>query len=176
MQFDINSIYKSVGIDLDLAYDTLEEAIKKSVTEKDSKEAVSNFIARKSKGLFVECFNTDLSEFLIHTIAKIFVDNRIQSLISSMNNFIDSYRDNQYAIHPKYLQPKLLILRDVGRVFHNIDIGTPLEKLIEVREDLDKSTILVAYGGIGSALNNFGPIVASKVRNKYERCLIGEKK
>ena len=101
--------YWGNDITLDKIYNNMDESSKKSI---------ELFLDRKSLGLFIIGSSGCGKTALVSTLLKEMIVRRIQCFRGDIAHFAQSFRENDWAISPKYVQPTVIAIDDIDKVPH----------------------------------------------------------
>lgn len=152
---DMEKIYNSVGLELSYVVDITKIKSRNS----DLYKNIESFFSEPFGKLLVIDGGSDKGRLsLLHTIVKIYVDNRVQSYITDLKNFMYDYKNNNFNIPGLYVQPKVLAfcgLESAESDSSNIDFYVIVNKFIKSRISLNKTTIIEGDFNLFKNLNNF---------------------
>lgn len=138
--------------------------------DKDSIKNINLFLEKKALGLFIQGIPGSGKTTLISLLMKEFISRRIQCFRGDVAHFAQSFKDNDWAISPKYVQPTVVGIDSIDK----LSTGTVkadflplnLERLIQYRLGNNKPTIICSSVGLNDLSKKLTPSIAGIINSK----------
>lgn len=124
------------------------EKISKSI-DKQSSENLNSFLNKESIGLFICGEDGNGKTTLASLILMYLIENRVQCFRGDITHFASSFKENDWAISPKYVQPTVVVIDDFLKTPDKADfIQLNLERLLQYRIQNGRPVIVCSSGGL----------------------------
>ena len=160
-----NELYDKVRIpracwDTEITLDSILKSM-----DKPSAANLNAFLNKESLGLFICGEDGNGKTTLASLVLMYLIDNRVQCFRGDITHFASSFKENDWAISPKYVQPTVVVIDDFLKMPEKGDfIQLNLERLIQYRIHNNRPLIVCSSGGLDIIAKKHSPNVAGLIK------------
>ena len=117
--------------------------------DKPSAESLNSFLSKESLGLFICGEDGNGKTTLASLILMHLIEKRVQCFRGDITHFASSFKENDWSISPKYVQPTVVVIDDFLKMPEKADfIQLNMERLIQYRIHNSRPIIICSSGGL----------------------------
>lgn len=142
---------------------------KKAISRVPDESVIDDFVFGDLLGLFIWGVNGCGKTYLSSALMKTMMESGVHSYRSDAFRLMAQYTENKnWVIPEKYIQPKLLVLDEVGKETETKIGVTVMERLLRWRTDYSKKTVIISNMGLSHLVERYGATFESTIRGYYK--------
>jgi DNA replication protein DnaC len=167
----LNELYPKVRIPeqywrTDITMDSIINTL-----DKHSAKNLNDFLNRRVMWLNINGPDGNGKTTLVSLILKDLINKRVQCFRGDIVHFAQSFKDNDWAISPKYVQPTVVVMDDITKTpdsnTKNGFIEINLERLIQYRVYNNRPMIICSNVNVNKLAEKFGTSTAGIINSKF---------
>lgn len=142
-----------------------------STLDRNSAKNLNDFLEKKLMWLFINGADGNGKTTLASLILKSLIDKRVQCFRGDIVHFAQSFKENDWAISPKYVQPTVVVMDDITKTPDSngkmsfIEIN--LERLIQYRVYNNRPMIVCSAVNVNKLAEKVGVSTAGIINSKF---------
>lgn len=166
----LNDIYSKVRIPEIYWEDSKSYEDCFSNMDKDSIKHVNLFLDKRAIGLFINGISGSGKTTFVSLLMKELIKRRIQCFRGDIAHFAQSFKENDWAISPKYVQPTVVAIDSVDKISSGTTkadfLPLNLERLIQYRVGNNKPVLICSSVNITELSKRLTTSIAGIINQK----------